>query len=75
MRTVIQPVSRGPWKASTIMLVRRRICTWATGGKANLRDSSGVACESSCCSSYDWPSSACAGRVYWATNESMVRVI
>jgi hypothetical protein len=47
-------------------------CTWATGGKANLRESSGVPLYSSSCSSSVWPSSAYAGRLYCATNESMV---
>ena len=61
------------------MLGRGRMESWqpalqltlATGGRADLRESSGVAWSSSCCSSFVWPSSAKAGRVYCATSESM----
>jgi hypothetical protein len=49
--------------------------TWATGGRANLRDSSGVPLYSSSCSSADGPSSASAGRLYCATNESMLAAV
>jgi hypothetical protein len=45
--------------------------TCATGGRANLRESPGVLPYSSSCSSSVWPSSANAGRLYCATNESM----
>jgi hypothetical protein len=51
------------------------IRTWATGGRANLRDSSGVPLYSSSCSSADGPSSASAGRLYCATNESMLAAV
>jgi hypothetical protein len=49
--------------------------TCATGGRANLRDSSGAPLYSSSCSSADGPSSASAGRLYCATNESMVAAV
>ena len=58
-------------RAYIVCLWGQRVHTWATGGKANLRESSGVGCMSSSCSSCDCPSSAWAGRVYWATKESM----
>jgi len=57
----------------TVIIVSIRHCsytreclepTWATGGRANLRDSSGAPLYSCSCSSSDGPSSVYAGRLY-----------